>query len=321
MTEHELRRQVSFGEPLSRVLIPLALGVTRRALLRSGAVSRERRLAGVLTHWYERPALPGARPNVPVVLVHGIADSALTWAFTIGGFARIGPVYALDLPGFGLSGNPPGRRYATIADQVAVLAALVREVVGRPALLVGNSMGGWVAARLALEAPELTCGIVLLDPGGALLQGRSSWDPFVNTVAVPDLRTVRAIYRQMFGRVPAPLYLAQRGFQELFMRESVRQFVAAAVEAANAADPRAAGFFTPEELRQIRVPAALVWGSRDTFLPAGSFEFFRDNLSGAELLVLPGCGHLPQRERPRAIVRFVHRFALRICNQPPERDR
>ncbi len=43
-----------------------------------------------------------------------------------------------------------------------------------------------------------------------MLGGRADWDPFVATVAVPDLRTVRTIYRQMFGQVPLPLYLGQK---------------------------------------------------------------------------------------------------------------
>lgn len=312
MVETDLRRRLDLGAPLSRVVIPLTLGLTRRALLRSGVASHERRLAGVSTHFFCRDGRRGSDPQLPVLLIHGIADSALTWAFVLRGMANIGPVYALDLPGHGLSGHPPGRRYATIAEQTAVVAALLREVVGRPALLVGNSMGGWIAARLALDAPELVRGIVLLDPGGALLEGRASWDPFVSTVAVRDLRTVRAIYRQMFGRVPLPLYLAQHSFRDLFTRESVRAFVAAAVAAAEAEDVATAGFFAPSDLRRITVPARLVWGDRDTFLPAGSFEFFRDNLPDAQTHVLKGCGHLPQREAPRAVTRIVREFAAAI---------
>jgi pimeloyl-ACP methyl ester carboxylesterase len=303
------------GAPLSQVAIPLSLGLTRRALLRAGAQSHERRLAGVLTHFFQIEGRRGSDPHMPVVLIHGIADSALTWAFTVRGLANVGPIYAVDLPGFGQSGHPPGRRYASIAEHTAVVAALIREALGRPALLVGNSMGGWIAARLALEAPELVRGIALLDPGGALLEGRASWDPFVAAVAVPDLRSVRLIYRQMFGRVPLSLYLAQRGFQAMFLRESVRQFVQAAVEAADSEDILASGFFAPEDLRRINVPTALIWGGRDRFLPAGSFEFFRDNMPAARIHVLKRVGHLPQREAPRAVVRIVRGLARELRGQ------
>ncbi len=300
--EQSVRRRLEFGGSLSRVVVPLALGITRRAMLRAGVSSHERRLAGILLHYYHAPAR-AAGNDLPVLLLHGIADSALTWAFSIRGLAHLGPVYALDLPGFGQSGYPPGRRFATIGEHVAVIQAFISEVIGRPALLVGNSMGGWIAARLSELSPELTRGIVLLDPGGAMLAGRASWEPFVNTVSVRDLRSVRLIYRQMFGRVNPALYLGQRGFQDLFLRDAVRSFV----ESADLEE-----FFTPEDLRRISVPTALVWGARDRFLPAGSFEFFRDNLPGARVLLLPGCGHLPQQERPRRLVRFVRDFAAEL---------
>lgn len=272
-------------------------------MLRAGVASETHRLAGMHINVYCAPPGPGADQHLPVVLLHGIADSALTWAFTLRGLARIGPVAALDLPGFGQSGYPHGRRFATIGEHVAVVQAYISEVVGRPALLVGNSMGGWIAARLAELSPELVRGVVLVDPGGAMLGGRDSWEPFVRTVSVSDLRSVRLIYRQMFGRVNPALYLGQRSFQELFLRDAVRHFVASA---------ELDEFFTADDLRAIAVPVGLVWGERDRFLPAGSFEFFRDNLPGAKLLVLRGCGHLPQQERPRRLVRFVREFAATV---------
>jgi len=295
-----LRRPERRGllDPLSEALIPLVLGLGRKAMLRAGVRDGQRRLAGVNINYYYLPGRASGA-GTPVVLIHGIADSAITWLFMLRPLAALGPVYAIDLPGFGHSGYPQGRRYATIGEHVAVVQELIREEIGRPALLVGNSMGGWIAARLALAAPELVAGIVLLDPGGAMLAGRASWDLFVSTVAVPDLRTVRAIYRQMFGRVPLALYLGQLGFRALFLRDAVTQFVAAADERE---------FFHPGELRAIGVPSALVWGERDTFLPAGSFEYFRDHLPDPAVLTLRGCGHLPQRERPGAVARFIQRF-------------
>lgn len=303
------RRRLDLSAPLSRALIPLSLGLKRRALLRAGARSEQRRLAGILTHAYALDGRRGSDPALPVVLIHGIADSALTWSLVLRPLAAIGPLYALDMPGHGQSGHPPGRRYATIAEQAAVLAAFVREVVGRPALLVGNSMGGWVAARVALDAPELVRGLALLAPGGALLGGRGSWEGFARTVAVPDLRAVRAIYRQMFGRVPPGLYLAQHGFRDLFAREGVQAFVDAALAAAEAEDLAATGLFVADDLRRITAPTTIVWGACDTFLPAGTFEFFCENMPAAEVHTLAGCGHLPQQEAAKATARIVRAFA------------
>lgn len=294
--------------PLSAAIIPVVQGLSRRVMLRRGAVEEVYRLAGTSVHLYRRPARVAAAQEQPLLLIHGIADSATTWAFLLHAFTDIGTVYALDLPGFGQSGYPPGQRYASIRQQAAVLRELIEQVIGRPVLVVGNSMGGLVAGRLALEQPQLFSGVIMLDPGGALLSGRESWESFVSMARVPDLRTVRAIYRQMFGRVNPMLYLAQRSFQALFARDAVRHILEETSEEE---------FFTPDELGRIRVPVGLVWGSKDSFLPPGSFEFFRDHLPpGSTLLMLPGCGHLPQQERPRKVVQFVREFARRKPSPP-----
>jgi pimeloyl-ACP methyl ester carboxylesterase len=244
---------------------------------------------------------------LPILLVHGIGDNALSWSIVMRLLARDHRVYAIDLPGYGLSGAPAGRRHATLGEMRDVLASFTREVIGQPALVVGNSMGGWLAVKLAWAAPELTRAIVLIDAGGAPLEGRASWEPFGDLIAVRDLKTSRMIFRQMFGAGPL-LYLGQRGLQELFQRQVVREFVAGMVAATAVEDE----LLRPDDLRRLPAPAALIWGLADTFLPRGSLEFFRENLPGAPTLLLRRCGHLPQVERPRAVARFVRAYAAQI---------
>jgi pimeloyl-ACP methyl ester carboxylesterase len=291
-----------WSQSFSIAFLPLVHGLARRLLLRQGARLERHVLQGISINLYHVPARKRSGA-VPLVLLHGIADNALTWTLMIPGLRHIGEIYAIDLPGFGLSGYPHGRRFSPISEQVAVVRQLLNEVVGQPAVLVGNSMGGWIGARLAESNPELVRGIVMLNPGGAMLEGRASWEAFVRTVGVDDFRTVREIYRQMFGRPNPVLYLGQHSFQAMFRRDPVTHFVAAADETQ---------FFRPEELRALQVPVGLVWGIADRFLPTGSFEFFRDNLPNATILALRGCGHLPQQERPQAVVRFVKRFVATL---------
>ncbi|HEX5692487.1 MAG TPA: alpha/beta hydrolase, partial [Roseiflexaceae bacterium] len=151
---------------------------------------------------------------------------------------------------------------------------------------------------------ELISGVVLLDPGGAPLRGRESWEPFGELIGVPDLKTSRQLVRQMFGAGPL-MYMGQRGLQQLFHRQSVREFVASLTTLATPEDE----LLKPEQLQRLPAPAALIWGLKDGFLPQGSLEFFRDNLPDAPTLLLWGCGHLPQVERPLSVARFVRQFA------------
>jgi pimeloyl-ACP methyl ester carboxylesterase len=293
-----------FFTPLSVASVPLIYGLSHRALLRLGATSHERQLAGIRAHYYVMPARGSG--DLPVLLLHGIADRAQTWSFVMPHLTEIGPVYALDLAGFGLSGFPPGQRYATITQQVAFVQAMIRDVIGKSVLLVGNSMGGWIAIRVALESPELVTGLVLLAPGGAILRGRESWEPFLQTVSLADSRTVRTALRQMYGRPPLPLYLAEHGLRSIFQRDPVTQFIATIDER---------DMLYPEDLRVVSVPTALIWGESDRFLPPESRDFFCSNLPNVQVLILPGCGHMPQQQRPRQVAAFIRRFAQGLRGQ------
>jgi pimeloyl-ACP methyl ester carboxylesterase len=297
------------------VSLPLINGLARRRLLRGGATQHEVKLRGTSINYYRKQ--PAGADTVPILLVHGIADSALTWSFVFGPLARDHLVYAIDLPGYGFSGLPDARGYTTLEEMSDVLEDFMREVVGRPALVVGNSMGGWLAVKLAWAAPEWVRGVVLLDAGGAPLKGRESWEPFGEAIGMRDLRSARLAFRQMFGAVPAPLlYLGQHSLQDLFQRKVVREFVLSMVAVEQAEEI----FLRPKDLRELPVPSALLWGLNDRFLPEGSLEFFRDNMPKAPKLFLSRCGHLPQRERPRSVVRFIRQFAAQLAERAEARE-
>jgi pimeloyl-ACP methyl ester carboxylesterase len=315
MLNPKIEKLLGFGAPMSRVALPLINGLARRRLLQSGAEQREARVHGLALNYYYQAPLGAAPDSFPILLVHGIADNALTWSFIQGPLARKYSVYALDLPGYGFSGLPPERFYMKLDEMCGMLEAFVREVIGIPALVVGNSMGGWLAVKLAWAAPALVRGIVLANAGGAPLKGRESWVPFGETIGIPDMRTARLVFRQMFGTIPAPmLYLGQHGLQELFQRRVVREFVANMMET----DPEKE-LLRPSDLRDLPVPAGLIWGLGDHFLPAGSLEFFHENMPGAPTLLLKRCGHLPQRERPRAVLHFLRMFAARLAARDLQR--
>ncbi len=308
-----IHRQIIAGtlrlyDPLSQAFLPLLDGVSREILRYQGVQQRHCRVAGIDTNVYYAPGCPGsarATPAMPVLLLHGIADNALTWLWQIPALRSIGPVYAVDLPGFGLSGCPPRQSYATFHNLGSFLEAFLVRIIGVPTLVVGNSLGGWLAVQLAWALPHLVGGLVLLNPGGAWLEGRYSWEPFVEMIQMPDLRAVQRVYQQMFGQVcwKWPLYLGLRSLQARFRCQAVGMFVT---------NFTGDEFLHPPDLYHLPVPAGLIWGLADYFLPAGSYEFFREHLWKASHLLLPGCGHLPQREQPRHVNWFIQRFAARL---------
>ncbi len=295
--------------PFSSAALPLATGITRRVLQLQGVVMQEARLLDTTIGWYYGSSLAAPDQEVPIVLVHGITANAITWGLQLHLLRSAGPVYAVDLPGFGLSGYPPGKRYTNVAEQCDYIETFIREVVGRPALVAGYSLGGWLAVRLAWDVPELIAGIIIMNAGGAWLNGPESWLPFVETFRMRNLQVVRQVYQDMFGShlVRGLLYLGQNSFQELFHRDPVQPFFASV---------QAEDFMQPDDVRHLPVPAGLIWGADDRFLPAGSFEFFRDNLPDTSpMLLLSHCGHLPMWDRPWSVAAFIKQFARQLASR------
>lgn len=297
---HPFDRVWPLFAPLSRASGALRTGFERRQMLNAGVEMCSAMLGDWRISYYLHHGSPGRKP---LLLIHGLGDSAMTWAplFThLPGYT----LYAIDLPGYGFSSPPAGRSYATIGEMRDLLATFTRDVIGQPPIVVGNSMGGWLAIELALDMANDIRGMVLLNPGGALLGGEASYAEFRDLLCAPDLASARLVLRRMFGAVPRPLlYMGQSSLQQSFARPVVRDFIAAL---------RDDEMLIESRVGNLSVPTILVWGEKDAFLPDGSFDFFRDHLPNAELHILPGIGHLPHAERPSDVAQIIATFAGQV---------
>lgn len=104
----------------------------------------------------------GEGSGVPLVALHGVTDSGACWGPLMPHWARSRTVVTIDAPGHGRSGLSHGP--FTIAVLAADTAAVIREVLGTPAVVLGHSLGGLTAQELALGCPELVAALVLEDP-------------------------------------------------------------------------------------------------------------------------------------------------------------
>jgi pimeloyl-ACP methyl ester carboxylesterase len=234
-----------------------------------------------------RFAVRGA-PSAPELLVlHGLGDSIAGWARMLGPLSRTHCVHIVDLPGHGLTPPPSDYRLATILEPLARYASGLSAPV-----FVGHSLGGWLAARLALLPSSAARGLILINPAGAVL-------PEVEWTA----------FRELFDRADARAYL-ERAFHSaplllrLFPGEIARAMSSTATRAFLAAVSRE-DFLRDAELASLRMPVRMIWGERDRLLPAGSLPFFRAHLPRAEIVVLPRAGHLPHLETPAELARAI----------------
>ncbi|HVP01189.1 MAG TPA: alpha/beta hydrolase [Solirubrobacteraceae bacterium] len=259
-------------------------------------------LAGYPTRALE---LEGHGP--PVVLLHGYADSADTWRLTLERLGRAGHrALAVDLPGFAEAGGLAAGKILPQYDRFA--AAAIEHACaegGGPVVLVGNSLGGCVALRLAAREDLPVRGVVPVAPAGLDMP---RWFSIIerdllvrgllgSPVPLPDpvVRTmVGEAYRQLAFARPraAPGDIVRMFTRHLSDARRVRGFLDLG--------RRLLPELTPDafELDRIRVPVLLVWGDRDRMVSHGGARHVIEAVAGTRYEELAGCGHCPQLEAP-----------------------
>jgi pimeloyl-ACP methyl ester carboxylesterase len=261
----------------------IALALMRRLAERGARVGFLDSPAGLL-----RFAVRGRGPAL--LLLHGLGDSLAGWAQVVGPLSRGYEVHLLDLPGHGLSARPPDWRLSTLADAVAHYARSLRAP-----LLVGHSLGGWIALRLALSGAVRPAALMLVNPAGALL-AREEWAPFRQLVSARDRAGVNRYLELAFHRPPFALRLFPGEVVKAMWAEAAQGILDAIAEE---------DFLREAELSSLALPLRLVWGARDRLLPQGTLDFFLRALPKAELVLLEKAGHLPHLETPRTLARAL----------------
>jgi pimeloyl-ACP methyl ester carboxylesterase len=265
----------------------------------------------------------GGRADGPaVVLVHGLGGSHLNWDLFGPLLTGTGRVWALDLPGFGRS--EPAGRSAGVQANVAVLQRFLAEVVGKPAVLVGNSMGGMISLLAAGERPEAVSALVLLDP--AVPGPRRALDPLVAaTFALYALPFVgerflwwRRTRQSALARVREMLHLCgvdpdalpaeviDRSVTLIEERQDLEGMDQAFLAAARSllrllVDPRR----YRRAMASIAAPVLLVHGDRDRLVPVAAARDIARRHPGWRYLELPGVGHVPQLQVPERLAAEV----------------
>jgi abhydrolase domain-containing protein 6 len=224
-----------------------------------------------------------------VILLHGLGATGASFYPVIGFLRRGYRVVVPDLPGYGLSRPPHGRDFLTFAELLDTAEAFVERVAPRGAYLAGNSMGGWIAAKLASRRPELARGIALLNPGGPGLNAED-WADFTRVISAEGADAIYQFVTRLFHRPPFGYQLLGRELRRIMRAPPVAQLVCSL---------QAEDFLTAEELASVDCPSVLIWGENDRLIPEACRAFFLEKLPLVRYEPVAECGHCPQLECPR----------------------
>lgn len=238
-----------------------------------------------------------------LLLIHGWACSLRYWDELVarlpGGYRAV----AVDLRGCGDSPKP-SQGYA-YTDYVADFAALIERLQLPPLAVVGHSMGGSIALRLALDHPQLLRALVIVDSGANVAQrecllAELGDELLVNGLSPPRLEAAVATW-----------FLAPRVDQ-------VRKYLAIALASPGTIRACSLAQHMASDLRSeipgIRLPVLVLHGEHDRTRALAEAEFLRDAIPGSELRVIGGAAHVPQVEQPDATLAAMRDFFARRVN-------
>jgi pimeloyl-ACP methyl ester carboxylesterase len=261
----------------------------------------------------------GEKP--PLLLVHGLGGAWQNWLLTIPAFMASHRVVAPDLPGFGGSEMPNGRisiqGFARAVDELCRVLELEAPVV------VGNSMGGFIGAELALAFPTRVRRLVLVSAAGLSVEYLKK-EPLLTVGRLLSVAVTRA-GAQSGAVVRRPRL--RRVFLQLIVRypEKLSGPLATELVGGGSAPGFVGGldavltYKIRERLSEIAVPTLIVWGRNDILIPVGdAAEFERLIGDNAHAVIFDDTGHLPMLERPSRFNELLAGFAAR--EPVPESD-
>jgi len=246
-----------------------------------------------------------------LLFVHGLSGSWQNWLENVPHFCRSHRVVALDLPGFGDSPLPPWE--ISIEAYGRFLISFCEALGIGDCVVVGNSMGGFVAAEAAARNPGRFEKLVLVSAAG-ISHARMRKEPVeamarVAAAAAPiGLRwQERALLRPRLRNatfqqlVRWPTGLRTELLWEQFHHGAGKPGFLPAVQGL-------VGYDFRDELEKVDIPALIVWGRNDRIVPAADALEYANHLRHSETVIFRDTGHLPMLERPVRFNRLLEGF-------------
>lgn len=271
---------------------------------------------------YREEGPKNAPPRGTIVILHGASSNLVESMLGMGAaLSQHYRVIAIDRPGHGWSERKPGLAEADPARQTELIAGALRELGVRNAVIVGHSWSGTIVPHFALDHTDVAGAIVVLAgittpwPGGyigwyrRLIDSRAGWLWF-RTLAVPILLVLRPwMKKKTFWPQRPPRGIVTKGFIPLAFRPRAYE-----VNMQDFAVMYDAVRHQCERYRDIRLPTLVIAGDADEIVWTDLHSrCFAREVPGAELILMPGIGHMPQYADQETVLAAIEALAERVA--------
>jgi pimeloyl-ACP methyl ester carboxylesterase len=263
----------------------------------------------------EHRSQDGRHGGQPLVFVHGLSGSWPNWLEQLPAFAEQHRVIALDLPGFGHSPMP--NETISISGYARMLDRLLDQLEIDAAAVVGNSMGGFIGAELAIAFPQRVERLVLVSAAGISTHGHRG-----SVQVLPAMRRLERILMASGAWAASKSDAVTRRARlrdaalGVVVRHPDRLHAALAAEQVRGAGKP--GFIQGleavlhyeirERLREIACPTLIVWGDSDRLINVRDADVFAELIANSRKVVFEDTGHMAMLERPQAFNALLHDF-------------
>jgi pimeloyl-ACP methyl ester carboxylesterase len=248
-----------------------------------------------------------------ILLLHGLGGSVENWVYNMEPLAQHHRVYAMDVVGFGRSDKPAGK--FKISQAVQFIKDFMDERHIDQAGLVGNSAGGMMALRLAIQFPSKVEKLVLVDSGAlgreVILSFRLASIPLVGEFfSRPSRKGVVQLWRQI---VYDPALVTDDLIEETYQLASLpgaqRSLLSALRAGINFLGQRTNMTRSIlDNLATIDTPTLIIWGQQDCIIPVSHAYVAAKTMPNTELHIFDRCSHMPQMEYPKEFNELVLEF-------------
>jgi pimeloyl-ACP methyl ester carboxylesterase len=246
-----------------------------------------------------RIQLTRAGAGEPLLYLHGASGAA--WLPFLQTLTARYDVIAPEHPGFGESDTPDW--LDTIHDLAYFYLDVIEQLELDNVHLIGNSLGGWLAAEIAVRNTSRLASVTLCNAAGLHVAGVPQSDSFMMS---EDQRLREFFYdpkkaEEMVARVMHP----DREDKMLKNRATVARM---------SWQPRAHDPHLPKWLHRIDVPTLILWGEHDKSFPKEHAQAYHQAIAGSKLKFIAKCGHVPQIEKPDEFIAALEDF-ISACKQ------
>ncbi|HRH41732.1 MAG TPA: alpha/beta hydrolase [Pyrinomonadaceae bacterium] len=235
-----------------------------------------------------------------VVLLHGLGGNGDGWAGNIPALSTNYHVIAPDQIGFGKS-DKPFIKYR-IGTYVDFLDKMLSDLKIEKTTLIGNSMGGWIAALYTVKYPNRVNKLILVDSAGLTPKVLDYSKVYqLNSATREEVKNNLkiALYNQTFAENPALI-------DQFFMQRVTSgdgYTINAIIESIKRNED-----FMDSRLSEIKKPTLIIWGKQDGLTLLDEGERYNKGITGSEFFVIDKCGHVPQIEQPLEFTKKVLEF-------------